>query len=92
MNKSMQAALCYMFQDECDYRYINSRFKCWNKINKKYKSRHREEFRDLCLQYWGIEEKNTLKYCKCQKFMDKFSDEVKDKEVWRLMNNFRRFP
>ena len=106
MNKSMRAALCYKFQEECHHQYLHSRFYYEDEIEKQkqkvkgeeikdkdiYKSRNQGRFRDLCLQYWGIEEKNTLKYCKCQKFMDKFSDEVKDKEVWRLMNNFRRFP
>jgi hypothetical protein len=106
MNKSMQAALCYKFQEECHHQYLHSRFYYEDEIEKQkqkvkgeeikdkdiYKSRNQGRFRDLCLQYWGIEEKNTLKYCKCQKFMDKFSEEVKDKEVWRLMNNFRRFP
>ena len=85
LDKRHQAALCYMFQDECDYRYINSRFKCWNKINKKYKSRHREEFRDLCLQYWKIEGENKYKPNKCEEQKVKFSSDYYKTQIWNKM-------
>lgn len=86
LSKVEQAALCYKFQNECDQKYLNSRFKCWNEIKKEYKSRHCEEFRDLCLQFWKIEENNSYRPCKCEEQMEAFSGGVKDLEIWKPMS------
>ena len=122
MNKSMQAALCYKFQEECHHLYLDSKFYYEDEIAKQkviakqmeeqkqkeeqkqnvkekeikdkdiYKSRNQGRFRDLCLQYWGIEERNTLKPNKCEHLMGKFSEGIKDNEVWESMSKKPKFP
>ena len=85
MNKTHRAALCYKFRKECNNKYLNSKFKRYDKIAKVYKPLRQELFRDLCLQYWGIEETNTLKPNKCQHLIKEFSSYLYDKEVWEPM-------
>ncbi len=80
MNRIHKAALCYKFMKECNLEYLGSKFK---RDGQPYRQ---EQFRDLCLRYWGIEEKNTLKPHKCQHLMDEFSSYLLDKEVWGPMN------
>lgn len=106
MNKSMQAALCYKFQDECHHQYLDSKFYYQDEIAKEkqkekekefkdqdiYKSRNQGRFRDLCLQYWGVEEKNTLKRNKCEHLLGKFSGGTKDIEIWEPIRKKPKFP
>ena len=80
MDKRSQAALCYKFMKECNLKYLGSKFK---RNGQPYRQ---EQFRDLCLRYWGIEEKNTLRPNKCQHLMEEFSSYLLDKEVWGPMN------
>ena len=84
-DKRSQAALCYKFMNECNLKYFDSRFKRYDKEAKAYKPYHQEQFRDLCLQYWGIEEKNTYKLNKCEEQMKNFSSHLYDKEIWDPM-------
>lgn len=79
-DKRSQAALCYKFMKECNLKYLGSKFK---RNGQPYRQ---EQFRDLCLRYWGIEEKNTLRPNKCQHLMEEFSSYLLDKEVWEPMN------
>ena len=84
LDKRSQAALCYKFQEECHHKYLNGRYKYWDSIEKEIKTLRQEEFRDLCLRYWGINEPNSYKPNKCKKeHKDKFSSIPKDKELWR---------
>ena len=84
LDKRSQAALCYKFQEECHHKYLNGRYKYWDSIEKEVKTLHQEEFRDLCLRYWGINEPNSYKPNKCKKeHKDKFSSVPDDKELWR---------
>ncbi|MBR5478033.1 MAG: hypothetical protein IKV19_06295 [Bacteroidaceae bacterium] len=85
MNKTHRAALCYKFRKECNHKYLNSKFKCYDEIAKVYKPLRQELFRDLCLRYWGIEETSTLKPNKCRHLMEEFSSYLYDKEVWEPM-------
>lgn len=85
MDKRSQAALCYKFMNECNLKYFDSRFKCKDKETGAYKPYHQEQFRDLCLLYWGIEEKNTYKLNKCEEQMKNFSFPLYDKEIWGPM-------
>ena len=80
MDKRSQAALCYKFMKECNLKYLGSKFK---RNGQPYRQ---EQFRDLCLRYWGIEEKNTLRPNKCQHLMEEFISYLLDKEVWGPMN------
>ena len=80
-----QAALCYKFMNECNLKYFDSRFKRYDKEAKAYKPYHQEQFRDLCLQYWGIEEKNTYRLNKCEEQMKNFSSLLYDNEIWGPM-------
>lgn len=89
LNKSQQAALCYKFQEEINYKYLNARFYYHNDVEGEHKFLHQERFRDLCLQYWEIEEENTLKRNKCLRLMDKFGEDPNDKAVWESMKEFR---
>ena len=88
LNKSYQAALCYKFQEECHWKYLSSRYRYVDAIHEKdkYKPIHQEEFRDLCLRYWGIEEPNTMKPNKCKKIKEKtekkFNKYPCDTEIW----------
>ena len=85
MDKRSQAALCYKFMNECNLKYFDSRFKRYDKEAKAYKPYHQEQFRDLCLRYWGIEEKNTYRLNKCEEQMKNFSFPLYDKEIWGPM-------
>ena len=85
LNKSQQAALCYKFQEEINYKYLNARFYYHNDVSGEHKFLRQERFRDLCLQYWEIEEENTLKRNKCLHLMDKFGEDP----VWESMKEFR---
>ena len=85
MYKRSQAALCYKFMNECNLKYFDSRFKRYDKEAKAYKPYHQEQFRDLCLRYWGIEEKNTYRLNKCEEQMKNFSSLLYDKEIWGPM-------
>ena len=85
MDKRSQAALCYKFMNECNLKYFDSRFKCKDKETGAYKPYHQEQFRDLCLRYWGIEEKNTYKLNKCEEQMKNFSSLLYDNEIWGPM-------
>ena len=84
-DKRSQAALCYKFMNECNLKYFDSRFKRYDKEAKAYKPYHQEQFRDLCLRYWGIEEKNTYKLNKCEEQMKNFSSTLYDNEIWGPM-------
>ena len=89
LNKSQQAALCYKFQEEINYKYLNARFYYHNDVEGEHKFLRQERFRDLCLLFWEIEEENTLKRNKCLRLMDKFGEDPNDKAVWESMKEFR---
>ena len=89
LNKSQQAALCYKFQEEINYKYLNARFCYHNDAAGEHKFLRQERFRDLCLLFWEIEEENTLKRNKCLRLMDKFGEDPNDKAVWESMKGFR---
>ena len=81
-----QAALCYKFLEECNPSYISRRYRPWDEIKKCYKKiLHKDEFKDLCLQYWGIKGNNSYKPCKCKKSLEKFSSDFYKREVWKSM-------
>ena len=81
-----QAALCYKFLEECDPSYISRRYRPWDEVKKRYiKILHKDEFKDLCLQYWGIKGDNSYKPCKCKKSLEKFSSDYYKREVWKSM-------
>ena len=85
LNKAERAALCYKFQKECNLKYFDSKFKYYDEMSDEYKPFRQEQFRDLCLLYWGIVEDNTYKPSKCLKQMEKFSSLYYNKEVWGQM-------
>ena len=85
MDKRSQAALCYKFMNECNLKYFDSRFKRYDNETGAYKPYHQEQFRDLCLRYWGIEEKNSYRLNKCEDQMKNFSSPLYDKEIWGPM-------
>ena len=86
LDKRSQAALCYKFLEDCHHKYLNDRYKYWDSIEKEIKTLRQEEFRDLCLRYWGINEPNSYRPCKCKKeHMDMFIRLPQDKELWESM-------
>ena len=87
-DKSYQAALCYLFQEECHHGYLNARYKCWDDIEEVIKIRHQEEFRDLCLRYWGINEPNSYKPSKCKKQKEEIRKLYE--KVWEPMRKYRK--
>lgn len=90
LDKSHQAALCYKIQEEFHYGWLNNRYKYWDDIYDVIKTRHQEEFRDLLLQYWGINEPNSYKPNKCKKQINEFSEY---KKVWEPIRKApKQFP
>lgn len=85
LNKAERAALCYKFHNECNLKYFDSKFKYYDELAEEYKPFRQEQFRDLCLLYWGIVEDNTYRPSKCLKQMEKFSSLYYNKEVWGPM-------
>lgn len=85
LNKAERAALCYKFHNECNLKYFDSKFKYYDDLAKEYKPFRQEQFRDLCLLYWGIVEDNTYRPSKCLKQMEKFSSLYYNNEVWKPM-------
>lgn len=90
LDKRSQAALCYKFLEDCHHKYLNDRYKYWDAIStqktKKLKTLHQEEFRDLCLRYWGINEPNSYKPNKCkEEHKEQFSRTPDNKEFWESM-------
>ena len=85
LNKAERAALCYKFHNECNLKYFDSKFKYYDDLAKDFKPFRQEQFRDLCLLYWGIVEDNTYKPSKCLKQMEKFSSLYYNEMVWKLM-------
>ena len=86
LDKIYQAAICYKFQDICHHKYLKNRYKYFDDITRTPKSQHQVEFRDLCLRYWGINEPNSYRPCKCKKeHMDMFIRLPQDKELWESM-------
>ena len=85
LNKAERAALCYKFHNECNLKYFDSKFKYYDELADEYKPFRQEQFRDLCLLYWGIVEDNTYRPSKCLKQMEKFSSLYYNKEVWGPM-------
>ena len=84
LNKPEQAALCYKFQEECHHKYFKNRYKYWDNIEERIKTRHPVEFRDLCLRYWGINGNNSYKPCKCKEQLEEFSAACYD-SIWKPM-------
>jgi hypothetical protein len=86
--KLYQAALCYLFQEEGHHGYLNARYKCWDDIEEIIKIRHQEEFRDLCLRYWGINEPNSYKPSKCKKQKEDIRKLYE--KVWEPMRKYHK--
>ena len=90
LDKRSQAALCYKIQEEFHYGWLNNRYKYWDDIYDVIKTRHQEEYRDLILQFWGINEPNTYKPNKCKKQINEFSEY---KKVWEPIRKApKQFP
>ena len=86
LDKIYQAAICYKFQDICHHKYLKNRYKYFDDITREPKSHHQEEFRDLCLRYWGINEPNSYKPNKCkEEHKEQFSRTPDNKEFWESM-------
>ena len=95
LNKQEQAFLCYEFQEKCHWKYLNSRYRYVDAINEedKFKPIHQEEFRDLCLRFWGINEPNSYKPNKYDKFKKEqpkkykeiFWEDYDKRQIWESM-------
>lgn len=95
LGKADQAAICYKFQEECHYKYLNERYKHWSDLDKTEMEEFNQlEFRDLCLRYWGINGDNSYKPSKCKKMnlMEKFSSKYYDDKIWNAMRKEPIFP
>ena len=92
MNKTHRAAICYKFQEECHYKYLSSKYKYDDALEGTHRPIRQEEFRDLCLCYWGINEKNTLRPNKCPNYMGMFNDDLYEREIWKPMREKPKFP
>ena len=92
MNKSQRAAICYKFQEECHYEYLSSRYKHYDAVKNKHTPIRQEEFRDLCLRYWEINEKNTLRPNKCPNYMGMFNEDLYEREIWKPMREKPKSP
>lgn len=95
LNKQEQAFICYEFQEKCHWKYLNSRYRYVDAIDEedKYKPIHQEEFRDMCLRFWGINEPNSYKPNKYEKFKkeqpkkykEMFWEDYDKRQIWESM-------
>lgn len=97
LNMQQQAFVCYKFQEECHWKYLNSRYRYVDAIEEKdkYKPINQLEFRDLCLRYWGINtpKPNSYKPNKYEKFKkeqkkkyeEMFCKDDNKRELWKSM-------
>lgn len=95
LNMQQQAFVCYKFQEECHWKYLNSRYRYVDAIEEKdkYKPINQLEFRDLCLRYWGINVRNSYKPNKYEKFKkeqkkkyeEMFCEDDNKRELWKSM-------
>lgn len=95
LNKQEQAFICYEFQEKCHWKYLNSRYRYVDAIDEKdkYKPIHQEEFRDMCLRFWGINEPNSYKPNKYEKYKkeqpkkykEMFWEDYDKRQIWESM-------
>ena len=91
--KADQAFVCYKFLEECNHKYLNSRYKYWDDIFEVIKTNHQEEFRDMCLRYWGINGNNSYKPNAYEKFkreqkkkyQEMFCEDYDKRKLWESM-------
>ena len=79
-NGDKLSAVFYAFQTVCPSIYLNNKYKrSGSKGDKEY---NKMEFKNLCLQYFGLKT-NQFKPCKCEEFIEKMLNTPKDKrDVW----------
>ena len=95
LNLQEQAFVCYKFQEECHWKYLSSRYRYVDAIDEedKYKPINQLEFRDLILRYWGINEPNSYKPNKYEKFKkeqpkkykEMFWEDSDKRDIWESM-------
>jgi hypothetical protein len=95
-----QALVCYKFLEECNHKYLNSRYKYWDDIFEEIKTNNQKEFKDMCLRYWGINGDNSYKPYTYEKFkreqqkkyQEMFEEDSDKRKLWESMKKQSIFP
>lgn len=76
------SAIFYKFLTICPFKYLNDKYKRIDPATKVVKEFKRKEFKDLCLQYYGLRT-NEMKPKDCVKVLKSKFDTYKDNDnVW----------
>lgn len=78
-NRAEVSAIFYKFLTVCPSKYLNDKYK--RKVGTAGKEFKRKEFKDLCLQYFGVEP-NSMKPNDCEKVLNTEFISDKQKDVW----------
>lgn len=82
LNKTEWAAIFYRFFDECNYKYINDRFKRYDTYERRLIV-HKGQFREKCFEYFNMADMN-ISQSNCEKKVSKsLLDEASD--IWAKM-------
>ena len=100
LNMQEQALVCYKFLEECNHKYLNSRYKYWDDIFEEIKTNNQKEFKDMCLRYWGINGDNSYKPYTYEKFkreqqkkyQEMFEEDSDKRKLWESMKKQSIFP
>jgi hypothetical protein len=81
-NGDESSAVFYAFLTVCPSIYLNNKYKRSGYGSKGDKVFNKMEFKNLCLQYFGLKP-NQFKPCKCEEFIEKMLNSYDDKlKVW----------
>ena len=81
-NGGESSAVFYAFLTVCPSIYLNNKYKRSGSGSKGDKVFNKMEFKNLCLQYFGLKP-NQFKPCKCEEFIEKMLNSYDDKlKVW----------
>ena len=81
-NGDESSAVFYAFLTVCPSIYLNNKYKRSGSGSKGDKVFNKMEFKNLCLQYFGLKP-NQFKPCKCEEFIEKMLNSYDDRrKVW----------
>ena len=73
------SAIFYKFLTICPSKFLNDKYK--RKVGTVAKEFKRSEFKNLCLQYFGLEP-NQMRPNKCEEAITKLNSDEDNSEVW----------
>ena len=76
------SAIFYKFLTICPSKFLNDKYK--RKVGTVAKEFKRSEFKNLCLQYFGLEP-NQMRPNKCEEAITKLNSDEDNREVWYII-------